>query len=65
MSMPEYGVKYTCDSFPDTVFMRNEPLTAPENTFLFIKYTTDTKQYKGSVFVTKEFFNDQFKELPQ
>jgi hypothetical protein len=62
MSIPKYGVKYTCDSFPDTVFMRSTPLSAPKNTFLFNKYTTDMKQYNGSVFVTGEFFNDQFKE---
>jgi hypothetical protein len=45
--------------------MRNEPLTAPDDKFLFIKYTTDMKQYKGSVFVAIEYFNEFFKELPR
>jgi hypothetical protein len=65
MNKPEYGVHYTCDDFPDTVLMRNEPLSAPKNRFLFKKYTTDLKEYKGSVFVGIEYFNEFFKELPR
>jgi hypothetical protein len=65
MNKPEYAVKYVCERYPDTILMRNEPLTAPDDKFLFIKYTTDMKQYKGSVFVAIEYFNEFFKELPR
>jgi hypothetical protein len=65
MKKPEYAVKYVCERYPDTILMRNEPLSAPKNRFLFMKYTTDLKEYKGSVFVGIEYFNEFFKELPR